>query len=117
MKYLLLVYRDKSIWEAMSNGERTLFEQKCRANEELLQQSGHLLAVECVPSSTVTVQVLEGALCVLEGALDEIFGEIKQALSGVYVIDARDLNKAIYVASKMPQVRCGPIEVRPLTNP
>ena len=113
MKYLLLAYQDKQAWESMSSSERAAFEMDCSANEELLQQSGQLLVVESVQSSTATVQILEGEVCVTDSTLDET----KQQLRAFYVIDARDLNKAIYVASKMPQARNGPIEVRALATP
>lgn len=40
--------------------------------------------------------------------------ETKKQLGGFYVIDARDLNEAIRVASKIPPARLGSVEVRPI---
>jgi hypothetical protein len=41
------------------------------------------------------------------------FAETKEALAGFYLIDARDLNEAIQIASKIPPAKFGSIEVRP----
>jgi hypothetical protein len=45
---------------------------------------------------------------------DGPFAETKEQLGGFYLIEARDLNDAIRVASKMPSARIGCIEVRPI---
>ena len=46
--------------------------------------------------------------------IDGPFAETKEQLVGFYLIDARDLNEAIQVASKIPPARVGSIEVRPV---
>jgi hypothetical protein len=45
---------------------------------------------------------------------DGPFAETKEQLAGFYLIDAKDLNEAIQVASKIPPARVGCIEVRPI---
>jgi hypothetical protein len=40
--------------------------------------------------------------------------ETKEHLSGLFFIEARDLNEAIGVAARMPLATMGSIEVRPL---
>ena len=112
MKYLFLAYGDEKRLEAMSTSERDAFENACRANDELLRQSGHLLAVEGLQSSrtATTVRVRNGKVSVTDGP----FVETNEQLIGLFFINARDLNEAIHVASKMPQARGGPIEVRPM---
>jgi hypothetical protein len=45
---------------------------------------------------------------------DGPFAETKEQLGGFYLIEARDLNEAIQVASKIPSARTGSIEVRPV---
>jgi hypothetical protein len=44
---------------------------------------------------------------------DGPFAETKEALAGFYMIEARDLNEAIQIASKIPPAKYGSIEVRP----
>jgi hypothetical protein len=45
---------------------------------------------------------------------DGPFAETKEQLGGYYLINAKDLNEAIQVASKIPGARIGSIEVRPI---
>jgi hypothetical protein len=112
MKYLFLAYGDEKRLEAMSTSERDAFENACRANDEMLQQSGHLLIVEGLQSSrtATTVRVRNGKVSVTDGP----FVSTNEQLIGIFSINARDLNEAIHVASTMPQARGGPIEVRPM---
>jgi hypothetical protein len=45
---------------------------------------------------------------------DGPFAETKECVAGFYLIDAKDLNDAIDLASKIPPARVGSIEVRPI---
>jgi hypothetical protein len=45
---------------------------------------------------------------------DGPFAETKEQLGGFFLINARDLNEAIQVASRWPSARLGSIEVRPI---
>ena len=47
---------------------------------------------------------------------DGPFVETKEQLGGYYLIDAKDLNDAIQVASRIPSARFGAIEVRPVVE-
>jgi hypothetical protein len=47
-------------------------------------------------------------------ATDGPFAETKEQLGGLYIINARDLDDAIQVASRIPGARLGSIEVRPI---
>ena len=112
MKYLLLAYGDEQQLEAMSTNERDAFERACIANDEALRESGHLLVTEELHSGSAAaiVRVRNGQLSVTDGP----FVETKEQLIKLFIINARDLNEAIRVASQMPQARRGSIEVRPL---
>ena len=111
MKYLLLAYGDERLLETMSASERQALGSECMANDELLRKSGHLLAVQGLQSSrsATTVRAQYGKAVVTDGP----YVETKEQILGIFTIEARDLNEAIQVASNMPQVRAGPIEVRP----
>jgi hypothetical protein len=45
---------------------------------------------------------------------DGPFAETKEILAGFYMIEARDLNEAIQIASRIPPAEVGSIEVRPI---
>ena len=47
---------------------------------------------------------------------DGPFAETKEQLGGYFLIEARDLNEAIQVASRFPGARWGCIEVRPINE-
>jgi hypothetical protein len=105
MKYLCLVYLEKEKWSAVPDRE-------CADCGEGLTNRGLLLAAEPLhPVETATtVRVRNGKVSVTDGP----FAETKEQLAGFYLIDARDLNDAIHVASKIPPAREGSIEVRPV---
>jgi hypothetical protein len=46
--------------------------------------------------------------------MDGPFAETKEQLGGFYLIEARDLDEAIQVASRIPPTRLGSVEVRPI---
>ena len=60
--------------------------------------------------TATTVRVRNGKVSVTDGP----FAETKEQLAGFYLIEARDLNEAIQVASKIPPAREGSVEVRPV---
>lgn len=107
MKYVCLIYCTEE--ELFSNSPT---DAECVAFESDLRRSGHGLAgeaLESVETSTV-VRVRKGKLSVTDGP----FAETKEQLAGFFLIDARDLNEAIQVASKVPAARVGSVEVRPV---
>jgi hypothetical protein len=56
------------------------------------------------------VRVREGRVSVTDGP----FAETKEQLAGFYLLEARDLNEALQLASRIPPARVGNIEVRPV---
>jgi hypothetical protein len=61
-------------------------------------------------SDATTVQVRGGEVVLSDGP----FAETKEQVGGFDLIECRDLDEAIEVASKHPAARFGTIEVRPL---
>lgn len=105
MKYLCLVYLEKERLRAVPDKE-------CKASGDGFRQSGLLIAAEALQpvETAATVRVRGGKVSVTDGP----FAETKEQLAGFYLIEARDLNEAIQVASKIPPAREGSIEVRPV---
>jgi len=71
-----------------------------------------LLAAEPLEpvETATTVRVRNGRTYITDGP----FAETKEQLAGFYLLDARDLNEAIAMASKIPPAREGSVEVRPV---
>ena len=105
MKYVCLVYSEEKKLEDVSDNE-------CLANADTLKKSGQYVTGEALQpiQTATTVRVRNGTLSVTDGP----FAETKEQLAGFYLIDARDLNEAIQIASKIPPARVGSIEVRPV---
>jgi hypothetical protein len=105
MKYVCLVYLEQQKLNAVPDSECA----DCGAG---LRKSGLLVAAEALQSTdtATTVRVRNGKMSVTDGP----FAETKEQLAGFYLIEARDLNDAIQVASKIPPAREGSIEVRPV---
>jgi hypothetical protein len=105
MKYLCLVYLEKDKWNAVPDRE-------CANCGEGFRERGVLVAAEPLHpvEAATTVRVRNGQLSVTDGP----FAETKEQLAGFYLLEARDLNEAIQMASQIPPAREGSIEVRPV---
>ena len=114
MKYLFLVYGDEKQFSAVPASVRDAFESACVANDELLRTSHYLIeAADLQGSATVTtVTAQNGEVSLSAGP----YAQTPKQLVRLIFIQARDLNEAIRVASTMPQVQGGPIEVRLLVE-
>jgi hypothetical protein len=112
MKYLLLCCHEEKKLDSMPKRECDAIMEETMAYCESLKKSGHLLGVEQLePKQTaMTVKVRNGKLSVTDGP----FAETKEQVGGYFLIEARDINEAIQMASKFPSVRIGSMEVRPV---
>ena len=114
MKYLCLIYHDEKKLDSMTTGEYDALMSETLAYDEEIRQSGHYLcsqALQFVASAT-SIRVRGDKIAVTDGP----FVETKEQLGGYILIEARDLNEAIRVASRMPPARVGGIEVRPIAE-
>jgi hypothetical protein len=114
MKYLCLVYHEETAVDALPAREYDAIVNEVLAYREDLRQSGHYIAsspLQPVQTAT-TIRVRGGKVSITDGP----FAETREQLGGFYLIEARDLNEAIRLASKMPPARIGSVEVRPLMD-
>ena len=114
MKYLCLIYDDEQEWAKMPKEVQDKYMGEYRAFGESVQKSGHYIGGnQLQPSHTATiVRSRNGKVSTTDGP----FVETKEQLGGYYLIDAKDLNDAIQVASRIPSARFGSIEVRPIVE-
>lgn len=112
MKYLCLAYEEESKLNLLSRSEWDLLRGETLAYVEELRNKGHLILAEALQSiqTASAVRVRNGKLSITDGP----FAETKEQLGGFFLINARDLNEAIQVASRWPSARLGTIEVRPI---
>ena len=105
MKYACLVYMEEKTLDAIADSE-------CMAYGDTIRKSGHFAGGEALrPVHTATtVRVRNGRTTMTDGP----FAETKEQLAGFYLIEAKNLDEAIEVASRIPPARVGSIEVRPV---
>ena len=112
MRYLCLIYSDESQWEKLSRGDMDSMMSEYFAFTKDIKKSGHYVGGDELQSTrtATTVRVRNGKISTTDGP----FAETKEQLGGYYLINAKDLNDAIQVAARIPSVRVGSIEVRPI---
>jgi hypothetical protein len=112
MKFMCLAYEDEQTLNALSASDWDALRRETIAYVESLRKSGRLIATNALQSArtAVTLQVRSGNLSVTDGP----FAETKEQIGGFFMIDARDRDEAIELASRWPSARLGTIEVRPI---
>src|SRR5688572_28423548 len=115
MKYLCLAYGDQEKTEAMSKSDLDALLGEINAYDEELKKTGKLVSGTSLGWAATTLQMRNGKLSITDGP----FAVTKEVVGGLVVIEARDLNEAIQVASLHPAARTGEnlgwaVEVRPI---
>jgi hypothetical protein len=112
MKYLLMVFYDEQNRDALSEQESLKLMEEALDFDDTLRKGGHFIAahpLESVQAAT-TVRVRNGKVTITDGP----FAETNEQIGGFLLIEAKDLNEAIQIASQVPPARLGGIEVRPI---
>lgn len=114
MKYLCLIYDDEKQFQKMPRERIEKIMGEYRAFGEGITKSGHYVGGnQLQPTHTATiVRSRNGKVSTTDGP----FVETKEQLGGYYLIEAKDLNDAIQVASRIPSAKSGSIEVRPIVE-
>jgi hypothetical protein len=112
MQYLLLIYGTESHWAKQSVEERDKMLGEFGQFTQSIARSGHLRGGNELDTTAkaTTVRVRDGKRTVTDGP----FAETKEQLGGYYLVEAKDLDEAIGIAARIPSVRVGSIEVRPI---
>jgi hypothetical protein len=112
MKYLCSVFFDEKNLEALSQKEYEKLNEESLAYDDVLRNGGHFLAAQALQpvQAATTVRLRGGKVSITDGP----FAETTEQIGGFLLIEARDLNEAIQLASRIPPIRLGGIEVRPV---
>jgi hypothetical protein len=112
MKYLCLVIIDEKKLQALSETELQAIEDESLEYDDVLRQGGHFLAAQALQpvSTATTIRLRTGKVSMTDGP----FAETHEQIGGFILIEAKDLNEAIQLASQIPSVRLGAVEVRPI---
>lgn len=112
MKYMMLNFRDEAASANMTKEEQMQEIQDYTAFLEYARQRATVISGEAVHPTAVatTIRVRDGKTLTTDGP----FAETREALAGFYIIDCKDLDEAIEIASKIPVAREGSVEIRPV---
>ncbi|HLW55551.1 MAG TPA: YciI family protein [Candidatus Angelobacter sp.] len=112
MKYLCLVIVDEKKLKALSKRDSQALDDVSMAYDDRLRQSGHFVAAQALEhvSTAATLRLRRGKVSVSDGP----FAETKEQVGGFILIEAKDRNEAVELAAKIPALRFGGVEVRPV---
>jgi hypothetical protein len=112
MKYLCLVIVDEKRPQATSESEAQALDDESLEYDDALRKGGHFLAAQALEpvSAATTIRIRSAKASITDGA----FAETKEQIGGFILIEAKDLNEAIELASHIPVIRFGAVEVRPI---
>jgi hypothetical protein len=109
MKYMLLIYTDEKVWTEQEREK--CYVESTQLTHELNQNGQYLGAAPLHPVATATsVRIRNDKKFVTDGP----FAETREQLGGFFMIEARDLDEAIAIATRIPAARKGTVEVRPV---
>ena len=106
MRYMLLIYGNPE-----ADYPPDLMDQYTKFTNAI-QESGEMLAGDPLQGldTATSVRVRNGETATTDGP----FAETKEWLGGYYLVDCKDLDRAIELASQIPDARWGTVEVRPV---
>lgn len=117
MKYLCLAYGDRKKVEALTPAEFDAIVAQCRPRDEELRKSGHHLFSESLEWDAMCLRPRGGKIVTTDGP----YIESREQVGGLFVIEAKDLNEAVRIASLHPAAQLGEhlgwgIEIRPMAD-
>ena len=118
MKYLCLIYGDMKKLATLSKEEMAALRKVGAPHFEELEKSGALfVGTSGLGAEPMSIRPGENGPVITDGP----FAETKEQVGGLFIIEARDLNEALRVASLHPAAHPGNpvqagIEVRPFVN-
>ena len=112
MRYALLICTDENALAAASPDETSAMMEAYDAFGEEMGTRGVLRGGERLrpTADATTIRVQNGEVLVSDGP----FAETKEQMGGFYLVECKDLDEAIEVASKVPAASHGTVEVRPI---
>ncbi len=111
MHYVMLIHTDPASFGELPPEEIGALTQQVMEFDQSITESGNNLG-------SIRLQPAPAAKCIRVRAgkpltTDGPFSEVKEQLGGIYVIEARDDDEAIDIASRLPVARIGTVELRP----
>jgi hypothetical protein len=112
MRYLCLVFVGDAMGDALTAPQAQALDAAQRRFTEALAERGDVVAAATVPADAIgtTLRVPDGSIALASASS----AEGGEALRGILLIEARDLNEAIRMVAEAPSARLGRIDVWPV---
>jgi len=114
MKFLVLIYNDNQMLDAIPAPEFNATMRDCLTKADRMRQNGNLIDSQMLEdvSTAKSIRIRNGRMVTTDGP----FAETKEVLGGFNLIEARDMDEALEIAKEFPWSASGCIEVRPVRD-
>jgi hypothetical protein len=112
MKYLCMIFYDEKKLDTLPPQEFQALVDQSLEYDEVLRKGNHLLANQALQPvrDAVTIRPRGGKMMVTDGP----FAETREQIGGFILMEAKDREEAIRLASAIPNLHLGGVEVRPV---
>ena len=112
MRYMLLIYNSPTAWSTFDQAQTDQMMAAYGAFTQGIIESGEFLSGDPLQGldTATSVRVRDGKVDTTDGP----FAETKEVLTGYYVVNVGDLDRATALAAQIPDATYGTIEVRPI---
>ena len=114
MKFMVLLYNDNELMEALPQAKFNEEMRGCLAHADELKHEGRLFDSQMLEgaSTAKTIRRRKNKMTVTDGP----FTETKEFLAGFNLIEAESMEEAVRMAAEFPWAAYGSIEVRPVRD-
>lgn len=114
MRFMLLVYNDPKMLDAMPATQFDSQMRGCLSHADELRHEGKLFDSQMLESHTAarSLRSRNGKLTVVDGP----FAETKEVLAGFNLIEADSMEEAERIAASFPWISSGCVEIRPVRD-
>ncbi len=114
MKFMLLIYNDHSLLDALPPRQADAMMRECLGHADDLRQQGRLIESQMLEGAETakSVRIRNGRTRVTDGP----FSEAKEVLGGFNLIEAEDMDEAVRIAEQFPWAQSGCVEIRPVRD-
>jgi hypothetical protein len=111
MKFMLLIYNDDTLLDALPAGQADTMMRDCLAHADELRGSGRLIESQMLESAATakSVRIRNGRTTMTDGP----FAEAKEHVGGFTIVAADDLDGALRWGRRVAEITGLPVEVRP----
>jgi hypothetical protein len=114
VKFMILIHsnpRSREIWESFTQAQRAEGIAYYAALTDDLVRSGELIATEALAPPSEGRRAGDAAM-----ATDGPFAEVKEHLAGFFLVECASFERAMKIASRVPEAELGLVEVRPVID-